>query len=395
MTRPPAAPFQGPRLAITPAAAAIDPRLKGRDLQVLMLLGTYADTATGWCWRSQVKMARQLRCARSTLQASLDRLHAAGWIDRQPATGSDGSDAPHWYRVICDPSEAQMAELEAARAADDSAGEDGAAPPAALSAPLPTDRHPCRQAGTPAVPASAGGAGSGSAPSTTQGNDSSPPYPPRGEESDPRGEGEDYDDRAAAERAIEAGFRAFLAAWPDFEGEHPDRARRAWGQLADDERAAALAGIEPFHRARRRKGRTRDYAPTSYLRGRLWRSLKLDAPSDPAAARVPLPAFSRDWWVAWVGAVVAGNLQRARFMASYAQTGSPYGVPAAEAPTTVQAAAAVPVVVGSSEWRAWEAHFGSRGARLPRPDRADRVWMPARVPAEWPEAAEAGEVLDV
>jgi len=48
------------RYSITPAAAATDPRLEPQDLQVLCLLGRHTDR-NGWCQRSQVKMAGELR----------------------------------------------------------------------------------------------------------------------------------------------------------------------------------------------------------------------------------------------------------------------------------------------------------------------------------------------
>ena len=56
-----------------------DPRLEGRDLKVLCLFGRHIDR-NGWCRRSQVKMAAELGCARSTLQGSIERLVDAGWL---------------------------------------------------------------------------------------------------------------------------------------------------------------------------------------------------------------------------------------------------------------------------------------------------------------------------
>lgn len=70
-----------PRLSIIPAAAVLDPRLKARDLQVLCLFGRHIDRR-GWCTRSQVKMAKEIGCARSTVQGSIDRLVVAGWLMR-------------------------------------------------------------------------------------------------------------------------------------------------------------------------------------------------------------------------------------------------------------------------------------------------------------------------
>ncbi len=91
-----------PRLSIIPYAAVTDARLEGRDLQVLALLGGHTDD-NGWCRRSQVKMAKQLECARSTIQLSLSRLVAAGWVEQHVAPRDSGADAAHIYRVILDP----------------------------------------------------------------------------------------------------------------------------------------------------------------------------------------------------------------------------------------------------------------------------------------------------
>ena len=87
------------RFAIIPGWIVTDTRLKGRDLQVLCLLGRHTDKL-GWCRRSQVKMAEQLDCARSTVQASLDRLSIIGVVEKHLEVSKDGRDSAHWYRVI-------------------------------------------------------------------------------------------------------------------------------------------------------------------------------------------------------------------------------------------------------------------------------------------------------
>ncbi|ODN70203.1 hypothetical protein [Methylobrevis pamukkalensis] len=51
--------MSGPRYSIIPAGAVVDPRLEGRDLQVLALLGIHANEL-GWCRRSQVTMRGSL-----------------------------------------------------------------------------------------------------------------------------------------------------------------------------------------------------------------------------------------------------------------------------------------------------------------------------------------------
>jgi hypothetical protein len=94
-----------PRFSIIPAAAVTDPRLEGRDLQVLCLFGRHIDR-NGWCRRSQVKMAAELGCARSTLQASIERLVEAGWLikrsDKEDVHAPGERSSAFEYRVMLD-----------------------------------------------------------------------------------------------------------------------------------------------------------------------------------------------------------------------------------------------------------------------------------------------------
>lgn len=102
------------------------------DLDVLCLLGMSTDEL-GWCRRSQVKMSKQLEVARSTIQASLNRLIAAGWVERRMVSipGMPGErDSAHEYRVVLDPCEQQ----ECIKEIDE------------------TGADPCRHTGTPADP---------------------------------------------------------------------------------------------------------------------------------------------------------------------------------------------------------------------------------------------------
>lgn len=91
-----------PRLSIIPGWCSFDPRMKGKDLQVLCVLGNNASTKSGWCRRSQVTMAKQLGCARSTVQASLDRLIEIGAVERREVPSKSGRDSAYFYRVIYD-----------------------------------------------------------------------------------------------------------------------------------------------------------------------------------------------------------------------------------------------------------------------------------------------------
>lgn len=122
--------MSGPRFSIIPAGAVTDKRLKGHDLHVLALLGQHTNN-NGWCRRSQVVMARQLDCARSTVQASIDRLVEAGWVEKRvlsdPHTEGERASA-HEYRVVLDVRDEPQ---------------DVVAPPADIPAPpADLDRHP-------------------------------------------------------------------------------------------------------------------------------------------------------------------------------------------------------------------------------------------------------------
>lgn len=99
------------RYSIIPADAITDPALTPRDLQVLCLLGRHVDEY-GWCWRSQVVMARELNCDRRTVQRALERLVEAGYLamkaqgrGKAPAPDTSAGEqpfAPYAYRVLLD-----------------------------------------------------------------------------------------------------------------------------------------------------------------------------------------------------------------------------------------------------------------------------------------------------
>jgi hypothetical protein len=99
----------GSRYSVIPAAAVTDPRLEPQDLQLLCLLGRHTDQ-NGWCRRSQVRTAEELRRGRATIQRSLNRLHQAGYLqrrlegrrNREPPTEGEQPFRAHSYRMIMD-----------------------------------------------------------------------------------------------------------------------------------------------------------------------------------------------------------------------------------------------------------------------------------------------------
>ncbi len=89
----------GTRLSIIPAGVFEDRTLRPRDVQVLGLLCCSTD-GSGTCFRSQVKMARQLGVARYTVQKAISNLVAAGWLRIKRGVRPDGGDCSHTYKVI-------------------------------------------------------------------------------------------------------------------------------------------------------------------------------------------------------------------------------------------------------------------------------------------------------
>jgi hypothetical protein len=134
--------MSGPRLSIIPAGAVTDRSLKRGDLQVLCLLGRHIDRA-GWCVRSQVRMAAELGCARASVQRSLDRLAAAGWVEiKSRADDASRGDRSYAYRVRLD----QDDEVTATYAENASQG--GGCPPAGTP-PSSVDNSPFLEGGVP------------------------------------------------------------------------------------------------------------------------------------------------------------------------------------------------------------------------------------------------------
>ncbi|WSH59806.1 helix-turn-helix domain-containing protein [Rhizobium ruizarguesonis] len=138
--------MSSPRFSIIPAWIVTDGRMKGSDLKVLCLLGTYTNKE-GWCRRSQVKMAEQLNCGRSTVQDSLNRLAEIGAVEKQKVASADGRDSAHWYRVVLD--RAPISDAFGAWEAEDQqefgpiSGDKSGTPLPVYRHPLPVlDRHP-------------------------------------------------------------------------------------------------------------------------------------------------------------------------------------------------------------------------------------------------------------
>lgn len=281
------------RFSIIPAWIVTDPRLKGRDLQVLCLLGRHTSSRHGWCRRSQVKMAEELSLARSTVQASIDRLVEIGGVERRVVVSESGRDSAHWYRVIYDREVSSNA--IAAWDADDAkefgpmdGAEDGVTP----------CRHVGTPAGIPAPPADSGPAppaDSGPAPINDSTLTAGALPRERAREREPlEGSGEP-DSVVPAETAasIERAFWRLVKNWPDFDGMPKEPAKGPWHALSADERREALARLPDWLAALKRQRKSHVPAPSTYLREKLWTDIPA-APEQPAGPKVAAP-FGKLW----------------------------------------------------------------------------------------------------
>lgn len=266
------------RFSIIPGWIVTDPRLKGRDLQVLCLLGRHTDKH-GWCIRSQVKMAAQLDCARSTVQASIDRLVDIGVLEKHVEESPSGRDSAHSYRVIYDRAPPSGYDFDAYQDRDRQEfgpmeGTSYEAPPADIPAP-------------PAGPGSAPPAGPGSAPI----ND---PYLTTPEKREERERGRDGDEGEEDPKSLERRFRKWWSGWPTYAVDAELPTRRAWLDLTPEERKACEERTADYLAMAKASGRKFSKAAATYLTERAWERLA-DKPAGSAAAPETFTAYSRPW----------------------------------------------------------------------------------------------------
>lgn len=271
----------GPRLSIIPARAATDRALKPRDLQVLCVLGRHTNDQ-GWCRKSQVKMADEMGCARSTVFEAIERLVKAGYVERYEQEEPTGRDSPHVYRVILDPKHADIASIQ-------EADFDGDAP--------------CRQVGTPA--------GISAPPAGPE------PAPPAGPGPAPKNDplrttlqNEPEKERARdEEKAIERWLKKTHPGWPSFVSDSMPKALAAARGLTADERETAAERIGDYLTSAKVGGRTVICTFAVYLAEKRWEKLppKAEAigrPDDYA------PPFGPTW-MAFILSQLMGGAENA------------------------------------------------------------------------------------
>lgn len=368
----------GPRLSIIPARACTDPALKPRDLQVLCVLGRHTDEL-GWCRKSQVKMAGEIGCARSTVFEAIERLVAAGYVERHVQEEESGRDSPHVFRVVLDPVHPNPGAISVEP--DDA--ENAAAPP-------------CRYVGTPAG-ISAPPAGPGPAPK----ND-----PSRTIERDAR------EEPAEDPKKVEAEGWALLKNWPGFDGMPKEPAIAVWRTLSAEERATARRRFLPWLELLKRQKKSHVPAPSTYLRERLWLAVAdpADAPAAPPTAApfgklygarraalllggpgpLPPPSGFIANLIAAGGEIAARETlaHRARYgwpevnrMHEAARDGRSVTLKRGDEPPQAALDAMEAVLEGSERWNDWRAHHERMGwPWLPDPGSGRYVWMPAGGP---------------
>ena len=381
------------RFSIIPGWIVTDPRLKGRDLQVLCLLGRHIDKA-GWCFRSQVKMARQLDCARSTVQSSLERLMKIGVVERRTGDSFDGRDTSYHYRVIFD-REVAAATMNAWEKSDAETGCRSAGTPADISAP-------------PADPESAPPAGPGSAPYK---NDPDLTSPAEQERDAREGEREEGENHPASRKAIERAFERAFQAWPTSVSDSRPEAWKAWADLSPDERQQAAEEAGRYEAAVKAGGRKHLCSHAVYLREKRWTRLEPQASEERPAAVLAKP-FGKLWQAARIKHLLAGvtgpapvltrveqqMVQAGRFTAEQllADKRVKTGFPAINAmhekathrqgvtvSTALQPLAEMmeAVRVGSERWEEWRLEHEVRGwPWVPDPGRQEWVYFPAGGP---------------
>ena len=410
------------RFSIIPGWIVTDPRLKGRDLQVLCLLGRYTDRQ-GWCVRSQVKMAGQLNCARSTVQLSLDRLVTIGAVEKRAGVSRDGRDTSYWYRVIYDRAVVaeEMAvwdEGEADDLPDEAVDEAGGNLGIQSLETMASGQTPADISAPPADPASAPPADPRSAPYkndptlTTQAERRERDARERGIDSDLEGKGAVGSAPAEEARAAERAFKRAFPRWPTYVGDSEDAARRAWMKLSPDERAEAVDRIDDYRAAAKAGGRKTICSFAVYLAEKRWEKLP-PRDAEPVTTHSAEPPFGKGW-----GAMrLAELIQRpgpmpapTHFIQALIDAGGPraererlqhqarHGWPKVNAmhgQAAERRGFQVPVEIlrlgegfrqvkrGSPLWDAWRDLHERRGWPW-LPDGPDWIWMPA---GEDPDAA--------
>lgn len=252
------------RFSIIPPGAITDPRVTPRALQVLCLLGRHINDG-GWCSRSQVKMARELDCSRSSVQEACDILLETGWIERRRngrgGTGPESSEQPfaaYSYRVRID-----RDDLPSDVVPDD-------VPPAPHPEPSPD-----------AVETDKGGAGIAAGGAAQAAGGAAQAAPLEGISSEGIFSEPERDTRGRDHEEFAKWLSAFLLRWPTAAADDQSRIATAGRALEREQRKAALDSVPAFLDHLKKLKRKHIPAGWRYLEQRSWEQLPQAAAQAP------------------------------------------------------------------------------------------------------------------
>jgi predicted transcriptional regulator len=395
------------RFSVIPAGAITDTQLKLRDLQVLALIGRHTNKQ-GWCSRSHRTIAVELDCVRSTVQASLDRLYAAGYISRR-LRGLNGKERQddgkhpyraHFYRVLLDRDDQRAQKIGHLAAQkighgvpenDEKSSENADNIRSAPGADDFEDADDVDLIGGTEVVAEAEVPQNGKVSAPYEPTPYEPtPYEPLGERTANlriKGSAQEplngtspstFSKTGDTEQsASSAQFAEFMAKWPTAASDDQHKALRAWCALPLDERLAALNGIQDF--LTKLKADKRDHIPASwkYLEQKRWVLVAASASTHG------FQTWSRDWWAVWITKIDSGAGGSA-WLAYADQAGQPVkrfcAVKADAMPSLDQLAMLTAYPSDGDAIAAWRPWFERHGVRLQQWTERFWVFLPSATP---------------
>jgi hypothetical protein len=322
------------RYSIIPAGAIIDPRLNGRALQVLCLLGRHVDD-NGWCRRSQTKMAEELSCHRSTIQAGLELLYETEWVERRlegrGRTGPDETKQPfsaHSYRVRLDRDDLLMVpEIPGTQGARKIRHPGAGSDPAPLEGPLLKDTE-----------------------------------------------------RERASDLEGPELREFTEIWPSGTIDDDTRTAAAWNALTFAERRAAIAGVPKFLEEVRKAGRRYAIAGSKYLGQRKWSAFEKRGTAAASGDCRVIDCWSREWWIELFAKLQCGD-PVALWIDHASQEGRRQLTVKRQAPSQDDLATFKQYPSDGEVMAAWRPWFEARGIRFPRWATRQWVFLPSERPS--------------
>jgi len=384
----------GPRYSIIHGDAATDPRLKGKALQVLCILGRHTDRG-GWCSRSQVKMAAQLQCARSTIQSAISILVECGYIQQQERFHPNNGKRSHEYRVLLDDKRPSELINNVDDLIDDEDGDE--ADTSGTHAGIPASPMPPQNRHGDAGPEPA------SIRTIPSNNDlEREARAPLGSGSEIRRKLDAGAERAALAEAARAddAFMSQFRQWPKQDNDNIVRSHAGWLRLTEADRAAASVAVPVFiAKLRIDRAHCRFF---TFIEERKWLDLAPKAGSvSVSGTLLPIDPGTDLWWAVFWRRWKNGERVKFMFEQAFplgAQARQGIGVPTNGLPTGDDVAALVTIAVRdpdgnvTPEFQAWAERM--TGDLIFRFNANDLRAPFIKVPSQWPPGHE-GEGREV